>query len=106
MAMLLVALSFANSARGDILQGLSVMGDSGSVSTATYKWPVQLQTDRGLNFGGAGLPYDFAVGGATTTSLLSGGQDTKMAAAVKAGEVTMGMILIGNNDYVAAALIS
>ena len=79
--------------------GLGVMGDSGSVSSASYKWPVQLQTNLGLNFGGSGLPYDHAVGGATSASVLSGGQDTALAAQVTAGQVTLGMILIGGNDF-------
>src|SRR5689334_12102307 len=86
-------------ARADILHGLGVMGDSGSVSSPSYKWPVQLQTNRGLNFGGAGLPYDHAVSGATSSSLLTGHQNTQMAADVTAGKVTLGMIFIGNNDW-------
>jgi hypothetical protein len=86
-------------AQADILHGLGIMGDSGSVSSPSYKWPAQLQTNRGLNFGGTGLPYDHAVGGATSSSLLTGHQNTQMAADVTAGKVTLGMIFIGNNDY-------
>jgi hypothetical protein len=88
-----------STAQADILHGIGVMGDSGSISSSSYKWPVQLQTNRGLNFGGSGLPYDHAVGGATSTSLLSGHQNTQMAADVTAGKVTLGIIFIGNNDW-------
>jgi hypothetical protein len=96
------ALDGASLARADILHGVGVMGDSASI-VASFKWPVQLQTDRGLNFGGTGLPYDHAVGGATSTSVLSGGQNTQMAADVTAGNVTLGLFLIGNNDYAGVA---
>ena len=86
-------------AAADILHGVGVMGDSGSVSSPSYKWPAQLQTNRGINFGGSGLPYDHAVGGATSASLLSGGQQNQMKADVQAGKVTLGIQFIGNNDY-------
>ncbi len=92
-------LVLPSSAQADILHGLGIMGDSGSVNSPSYKWPVQLQTNRGLNFGGSGLPYDHAVSGATSSSLLSGHQDTQMSADIGAGKVTLGMIFIGNNDW-------
>ena len=82
-----------------VTSGLGVMGDSATAGSSVTKWPGMLQTYEGLNFGGAGLPYNFAVGGATSGSVLSGGQDTELAAQVSAGNVTLGMILIGNNDY-------
>jgi lysophospholipase L1-like esterase len=89
-------------ARADIIHGLGVMGDSASIHTASYKWPEIMQTDSGLNFG-PNYAYDHAVGGATSATVLSGGQDTALAANVTAGNVTLGMFLIGNNDYGDAA---
>ncbi len=86
-------------AKAAILHGVGVMGDSGSVSSPSYKWPAQLQANRGINFGGSGLPYDHAVGGATSSSLLSGGQQNQMKSDVQAGNVTLGILFIGNNDY-------
>jgi len=91
-------------ASADILHGIGVMGDSASVKSPSYKYPAQLQTNRGLNFGGAGLPYDYAVGGATSASLLSGGQHTKMRNDVLAGKVTLGITFIGNNDWLASSV--
>jgi PEP-CTERM motif len=99
LIMSLAWLGMISAARADILHGLGVMGDSGSVSSPGYKWPAQLQTNRGLNFGGSGLPYDHAVGGATSATLLSGKQNTEMASDVTAGNVTLGMLFIGNNDW-------
>jgi hypothetical protein len=95
----ILVVGICSTARADILHGIGVMGDSGSISSSSYKWPVQLQTNRGLNFGGSGLPYDHAVGGATSSSLLSGHQNTQMSADVTAGKVTLGIIFIGNNDW-------
>jgi hypothetical protein len=89
-------------ARADILHGLGVMGDSGSIHTAAFKWPEILHSDSGLSFG-ADYAYDHAVGGATSARVLSGGQNTAPAADVAAGNVTLGMILIGHNDYGHAA---
>jgi len=86
-------------ARAAILDGVGVMGDSASIRSSSYKWPVQLQNYRSINFGGSGLPYDYAVGGATSASLLSGNQHTKMRNDVLAGKVTLGIIFIGNNDW-------
>ena len=100
--LLAYGLMSIRSARADILQGLGIMGDSASIHTAAYKWPEELNTNSGLNFG-PNYAYDHAVGGATSATLLSEGQDTKLAADVKAGNVSLGMILIGNNDYGDAA---
>jgi lysophospholipase L1-like esterase len=89
-------------ARADILQGLGLMGDSASIHTAAFKWPEVMHTNSGLNFG-PNYAYDHAVGGATSATVLSGGQNTALAADVTAGNVTLGMFLIGNNDYGDAA---
>ena len=102
LLMTAVWLSCYSIARADILHGIGVMGDSASIDSASYKWPVQLQTNRGLNFGGSGLPYDYAVGGATSSSLLTGKQHTKLAADVTAGKVTLGILFIGNNDWLSS----
>jgi lysophospholipase L1-like esterase len=93
-----------HNARAAVLHGLGVMGDSGSDGSSVNKWPGMLQADRGLNFGGSGLPYNHAVGGATSTTLLNPQhQDTALASNVTAGNVTTGIIFIGNNDYGNAA---
>ena len=99
-ALIVVGSLLATSvARADVLHGLGVMGDSGSDGSSVNKWPGMLQADRGLNFGGAGLPFNHAVSGATSSTVLSGGQNTALATQVSAGSVTTGIILIGNNDY-------
>lgn len=85
--------------RADILHGIATMGDSSSIKSAQYKFPVMLQNNRGLNFGGPNLPYVHAVGGATSATMLTQQQPQKVAADVTAGKVTVSTILVGNNDY-------
>ena len=74
------------------------MGDSLSVST-TYQWNwVPWLVDlRGLNFGFR-QTYDVAIGGATTSSLLTGNQDGRVADLVASGSVAVPILMIGGND--------
>ncbi len=54
--------------------GFAAMGASESAGTTyTGSWVPYLANQRGLNFGGAGQPYNVAVGGATSATLLSAG---------------------------------
>ncbi len=96
---LVLGLLPATSTRADILHGLATMGDSSSIKSQPYKFPVMMQTYRGLNFGGANLPYVRAVGGATSTTMLTQMQPQKVATDVAAGKVTVTTVLVGNNDY-------
>ncbi|HEY2838100.1 MAG TPA: SGNH/GDSL hydrolase family protein [Pirellulales bacterium] len=75
------------------------MGDSSSIKSADYKFPVMMQNSRGLNFGGPTLPYVHAVGGSTSATVLSGMQPQHVIKDVQAGEVTVVTLEIGNNDY-------
>lgn len=106
LAGLSLVLCGASAARADILHGIATMGDSSSIKSAQYKFPVMLQNNRGLNFGGTNLPYVHAVGGTTSASMLVGNptpsdpnQPQRVAADVAAGKVTVATILVGNNDY-------
>lgn len=101
LAAALVAGSFAGAALG--YEGVGAMGDSLTAGSSASKWPGILQTHRGVDFGGAGLPYNNAVGGATTASLLSQGQHTATAADVAAGDVDVPILWIGGNDLRALA---
>jgi len=96
LVLLVIAPGVANA---DILHGIATMGDSSSIKSAPYKFPVMLQNNRGLNFGGPSLSYVHAVGGATSATMLTQQQPQKVAADVAAGNVTVATILVGNNDY-------
>ncbi|HEY2838158.1 MAG TPA: SGNH/GDSL hydrolase family protein [Pirellulales bacterium] len=114
---LLILLEFFShqSAQADILHGIATMGDSSSIKSAPFKFPVMLQNNRGLNFGGTNLPYVHAVGGSTSASMLVGNptpsdpnQPQRVAADVAAGKVSVATLLVGNNDYgqIAVPLLS
>ena len=69
----------------------------------------QLVLYRGLNFGvwgtrssprRTGYAYNWALSGATASSLLSGGQHTGVAQQVATGEVSLVFIYIGFNDFI------
>jgi lysophospholipase L1-like esterase len=106
--LLLLGAAAPQASHADILHGIATMGDSSSIKSAPFKFPVMMQTYRGLNFGGPNLPYVHAVGGSTSATVLSGQQPEKVVAAVEAGKVSVATLLIGNNDYGqnAASLLS
>ena len=82
------------------LDGYASMGASESQGTAyTGSWVPYLANQRGFNFGGAGQPYNVAVGGARTTTLLTQGQHTAVRDLVQNGDVELAFLLIGGNDY-------
>jgi hypothetical protein len=103
-----------------VLHGIAVMGDSnsdeyqandnrgGSYSSVTLNWVEQLAAHRELNFGSwgsrssprrDGYAYNWALSGATASSMISGGQHTGVAQQVAAGEVSLVAIYIGVNDF-------
>jgi lysophospholipase L1-like esterase len=99
--------------------GFGAMGDSltdeyqfeayGNGTSGTARnWLEQLVADRGLNFGTLGTfseprrnayEYNWARAGATSGSLLSGGQHTGLASQVSLGQVHVAFIFIGANDF-------
>lgn len=105
-------------ARAGLLDGLAAAGDSltdeyefQSYSYA-HNWLEQLAVGRSLNFGtknsvgsGWGEPrrrgyeHNWARAGGTTSTLLSQGQHTGLAAQVTSGDVTLAMLAIGANDF-------
>lgn len=113
----LVAIFAADApSQAGVLHGVGVMGDSLSdeyeFTSYNYarNWVEQLAVHRGLNIGThsavsrgeprrQGYEYNWARGGATTSSLLSSGQHTGLANQVSAGDVTLAVLAIGANDF-------
>lgn len=88
-----------------IPDGFAAMGASETQGTTyTGSWVPYAARDRALNFGGANEPYNVAVGGATSVSLLSQGQHTAVRNLVQAGSVDASFFMIGANDFNAVAL--
>jgi len=90
----------APQARAVAIDGFASMGASETQGTAyTGSW-VPYETNFPLwNFGGAGAPYNVAIGGATSVTLLQQGQHTEVAALVAAGNVDVATLSIGGNDF-------
>ena len=86
-------------ARADVLHGVGNIGDGGA-NAAGLKYPVMLATERGINFG-PGYSYVFAqAGGQTSATVLQpGGQVDQLVSAVQAGDVTLALMSIGDNDW-------
>ena len=85
-------------ARADVLHGVGNIGDGGGTASA-LKYPGMLNSQRGINFG-PGFSYVFANGGADSASvLLPGSQVDQLVAAVQAGDVTLALMSIGDNDW-------
>jgi lysophospholipase L1-like esterase len=96
-----LALSPASAAP---LVGFATMGASETQgNTYSGSWVPYLAVDRGLNFGPS-QSYNRAVGGATTTSLLSGNQHTQVRNIVQAGNADVAFLFIGGNDFGPVAL--
>lgn len=85
--------------------GFAAMGASETQGT-TYagSWVPYAARDRGMYFGGVNEPYNVAVGGATSTSLLNQGQHTAVRNLVQAGNVDAAYLTIGANDFNAVGL--
>ncbi len=87
-----------------VINGFAAMGASETQGTAhSGSWVPWLAVDRKLNFGPS-QSYNKAVGGSTTTTLLSGGQHTKVATLVESGNVDLAYLFIGGLDVPPVAL--
>lgn len=82
--------------------GFGAMGASEThVNTANPlngSWVPHLVASRGLNFGPSSA-WNVAIGGATSTTLLTQNQHTVTAASVAAGDVDYVFLSIGGNDF-------
>lgn len=88
-----------------IPDGFAAMGASETQGTTfTGSWVPYAARDRGLNFGGLNEPYNVAVGGATSVTLLSQGQHTTVRNLIQAGSADASYFMIGANDFNAVAL--
>jgi hypothetical protein len=86
--------------RAGVLDGLGSIGGESSGSTPN-NYPDLLQTNRGLNFGGAGLPNAFGYVGSDSVSILQpGNQIDQLVTQVQLGNITLAIITIGDNDYI------
>ncbi|MES1213241.1 MAG: GDSL-type esterase/lipase family protein [Singulisphaera sp.] len=100
----ILCLANAHSLSAVTLDGFAAMGASETAGNdVTGSWVPYAQIDRGLNFGGPGYPYNVAVGGATTVTLLQQQQHTQVASLVQSGAVDMAFISIGGNDFSAVS---
>lgn len=80
------------------------MGGSESAGTDyTGSWVPYEAFQRGLNFGGTSLPYNVAIGGATSVTLLQQGQQTQVASLVQQGLVDVSYLMVGGNDFSAVS---
>ncbi|MBI3837843.1 MAG: PEP-CTERM sorting domain-containing protein [Planctomycetia bacterium] len=99
VVLILVAIA-AQAAQASGINGYAAMGASETAGTSyTGSWVPYLANQRGANFGGAGQPYNVAVGGATSATLLTEGQHTEVASLVQSGNVDLSFLSIGGNDF-------
>ena len=93
-------LTLAATASAIPINGYAAMGASETAGTTyTGSWVPYLATLRGLNFGGGGDPYNVAIGGATSATLLTQGQHTDVQSLVQSGFVDLAFLSIGGNDF-------
>src|SRR5262245_34512551 len=91
-ACLTVATSAAHAAS---INGFAAMGASETAGTdVTGSWVPYVVNQRGLNFGGAGNPFNVAIGGATSATLLTQGQHTQVQTFVQNGDVDLAFLSI------------
>jgi lysophospholipase L1-like esterase len=82
------------------IDGYAAMGASETAGNDYVgSWVPYMTTLRGLNFGGPGDPYNVAVGGATSATLLTQGQHTDVRGFVQSGLVDLSFLSIGGNDF-------
>jgi MYXO-CTERM domain-containing protein len=99
LILLASCIASTSTSAADILDGIGNVGDGGSAGTSTLKYPGMLNSLRGFNFGGPTFPYNHAHSGGSSTSILQpGGQIDQLTAQVSAGDVTLALITIGDND--------
>ena len=97
---LISAIAIAQQARAVSIDGFAAMGASETQGTAyTGSWVPYETNFPHWNFGGSGAPYNVAIGGATSVTLLQQGQHTEVAALVAAGNVDVATLSIGSNDF-------
>jgi len=100
-----IVLAPTSASAAPTISGYGAMGASESAEepgpTPDFhgSWVAWLPAMRGLNFGGPGDPYNVAIGGATTTTLLIQQQHTQMKALVQQNKVDLVSLSIGGNDY-------
>ncbi len=96
-------------AMGDSLTDEYQFSDNGNHSAAR-NWLEQLAVHRGLDFGAfssssrgeprlEGYEFNWARYGATTSEMISGGQNTGIEAQVEGEQVKLVCLMIGNNDF-------
>jgi len=96
----LALTALSRTAAAVTLDGFATMGASETQGNAyNGSWVPYLALDRGLNFGGPSMSYNRAVGGATTTSLLSQGQHNQVHDLVRDNGVDVAFLFIGGNDF-------
>ncbi len=100
VALTLVLVPGVGQVRAGILDGISAVG-AGSSGPAPTNYPGLLQDNRGLNFGGVGIPYAYGQIGADSASILApGNQIDQVVAEITGGNITLATITIGDNDYI------
>lgn len=93
-------------ARAVVIDAYGAMGASETAGTdfdPTGSWVPYVTNLRGLNFGGPGDPFNVAVGGATSATLLAQNQHTQMANYVQNNGVDVISLSIGGNDFSAVS---
>ncbi|MCA9773024.1 MAG: hypothetical protein KC466_11495 [Myxococcales bacterium] len=100
-----VAISWASATSASAITGVTALGDSLTDVHSAVTWPEIAAPLRGVNFGGPGFPYVVAQGGATSVTMLSGGQHTAAAALVQSGAADVAAIWIGGNDFLDSAVL-
>jgi hypothetical protein len=95
-----VASSGAAPLWADVLHGIGNIGDGGGTAGGIKYPSILAGPPRNLNFGGPTFDYVFAQGGADSASVLSpGNQVDQLVSQVQAGNVSLAMIWIGDNDW-------
>jgi hypothetical protein len=100
--------------------GIGILGDSasdeyradnnrgGAYAATTFNWMELLARYRGLDFGPwgtrsaprrTGYAYNWAISGATSAEVISGGQAAGLAGQVAAGQVSTVVVMVGANDF-------
>ncbi|HEX5444231.1 MAG TPA: PEP-CTERM sorting domain-containing protein [Pirellulales bacterium] len=101
LSLLITAVS-ALTARGDVLHGIGIVGDGSNAPAANGAPPVIMHTLRGLNFGPS-YAYDYGYFGASSSSIIQPGDAVaQLAAQAQAGNVSLALISIGENDMFGA----
>lgn len=92
--------------RAETVIGMAAMGASETQGQDYMgSWVPYLVNLRGINFGGTNNPYNVAIGGATSATLLSPQQQhIKVRNFVEQGKVNIASLSIGGNDYGGNAL--